>query len=462
MSSLKTNWSKTYTERSKFLFNNEVLSDVKFVVQSTVQASKDGGKDQDQDGAGRAGEDGESRPKTSKIIIPAHKFLLSVCSPVFFAMFCGEMAETKETIDLPDCEHEGMLELLRYIYTDEVCLNGNNVMQVLYLAEKYMIPCLANECTEFLRKNLHTSNVVCVLKHAQQYQEYKDLLYDCWDLMDYKTEEVLESSDFVTVERCVLEELVGRDTLNITEVELFKAVDRWAAKECERQNIKADGPVKRQMLGEQIVQKIRFPIMTQEEFTDVVLESNILTQEESSKVINYLSSTLTVPVGFPETERVGSPLRCCRFKSFKYDRDWVNDPENREYAEVTVNKNIMLYGVSLFGDDGGEFSVTLKISELPEDLWLAKKKPILAATAGTFESEEKHCAYGVYHGFDVLFDSPVALKEDVEYYIEASIDGPESWIFKHEACNVAPCAGVVFFVNGTYQFAEFLFKIRES
>ena len=52
---------------------------------------------------------------------------------MFFAMFCGKMAETKENIDLPDCEYEGMLELLRYIYTDEVCLTESNVMQVAYL-----------------------------------------------------------------------------------------------------------------------------------------------------------------------------------------------------------------------------------------------------------------------------------------------------------------------------------------
>ena len=432
MSSLKTNWPKTYIERSKFLFNNEILSDVKFVVQ--------------------ASQNGESS-KSSKIVIPAHKFLLSIFSPVFFAMFCGEMAEAKEHIDLPDCEYEGMLELLRYIYTDEVCLNGNNVMQVLYLAEKYMIPCLTSVCTDYLRKNLDLSNVFCVIKQAQQY-ESKELLYDCWELIDFKMEEALKSSDFVTMERCFLEELLDRDTLNITEVQLFKAVDCWAEKECERQKVEAEGSAKRQVLGEQIVKKIRFPIMKQSEFVDVVLESKILTEEEASNITKYFNSTLTVPVGFMETERVGSPLRCCRFESFLYDRDWVNDPERLEYVELTVDKDVRLYGVSLFGDDGGEYSVTLNIRN-------ARKKSFLASTRGTFISESKDCDSGTYHGFDVFFDSPVFLKKNVEYYIEASIDGPDSWVFKHEACNVAPCAGVVFYVDGTWrQFAEFLFVIR--
>lgn len=326
-------------------------------------------------------------------------------------------------------------------------------MQVLYLAEKYNIPSLTCVCAEYLRKHLDVSNVLCVLKHSQQY-EIKDLLLDCWDLVDFKTEEALKSAEFVTMESCFLEELLDRDTLNITEVQLFQAIDCWAEKECERQKVQADGSNKRQILGEQIVKKVRFPVMKQSEFQDVILGSNILTEEEASNVTKYFDSTLTGPVGFTETQRVGSPLRCCRFESFLYDRDWENDPERLEFTELTVDKDIRLYGVSLFGDDGGEYTVTLKIRN-------ARKRSFLASTTGTFTSGAKESAYGTYHGFDVYFDSPIFLKKNVDYYIEASIDGPESWVFKHEACNVAPCAGVVFYIDGTWrQFAEFLFVKR--
>ena len=47
----------------------------------------------------------------------------------------------------------------------------------------------------------------------------------------------------------------------MTEVELFKAVDRWAIKECERQGMTSDGRTKRRILGEDIVNGIRFPLM---------------------------------------------------------------------------------------------------------------------------------------------------------------------------------------------------------
>lgn len=211
--------------------------------------------------------------------IPAHKFLLSICSPVFFALFCGEMAETKHNIDLPDCEHEGMFEFLRFIYTDEVCLTGNNVMQVMYLAEKYMIPRLVSECAKYLRRNMDSSVVLGVLKYAQQYENIQ-LPLQCWNVIEQETEEVLE-------------ELLDRDTLNVKEVELFKAVNCWAEKEGERQNLRAEGPVKRQILGEKVIKNIRFPVMREDDFINVVTKTDMLTEEETSDIRKYYNSPLS-------------------------------------------------------------------------------------------------------------------------------------------------------------------------
>ena len=82
---------------------------------------------------------------------------------MFEAMFYGELAETRDSIELPDCEYESLLELFRYMYSDEVNLNGSNVMGVLYLAKKYMVPSLADKCVEYLQKKLDLSNVLSIL-----------------------------------------------------------------------------------------------------------------------------------------------------------------------------------------------------------------------------------------------------------------------------------------------------------
>ncbi|KAL9955309.1 hypothetical protein ACROYT_G036615 [Oculina patagonica] len=440
-------------QRSKLLFNNDTLSDVQFVVRASH----------------------ENDTKRSKIVIPAHKFVLSVCSPVFFKMFCGEMAENGEQIDLPDCDYEGMFEFLRYIYTDEVCLNGNNVLQVLYLAEKYMVPCLVEECVEFLKRNLHPSNVFCVFKHAQKYGK-KDLLCHCWYLIERKTKEVLTSSDFLTIEKSLLEQLVERNSLNIKEVELFKAVDRWAEKECERLNLKDEGSVKRQILGEQIVKNIRFPAMKQSDFMEVAFGSKILTEQETSDIMNHFSSPLSSTVSFLEMERVGSCLRCCRIEAFETDCfNWKNEDNNSPYiTEVTVDKDIVLYGVSLFGNEDAKYTATVKV--------LNDYGSILAVKSGAFTSSrtmvESWSKIYSYYGFDVLFDDPVTLEKDECYFVGTNLDGPDScvkgWLVSDVRCVDDHSAGVKFSFKGLLydeddevveeiagQIPELLFKLKE-
>ena len=183
------------------MFNNDLFSDVKFVVQKAAQCESE-----------------------SKQVIPAHKFVLSISSPVFEAMFYGELAETTDSIELPDCEYDSLLELFRYMYSDEVILSGSNVMGVLYLAKKYMVPSLANKCVEYLGDNLDPSNVFSILPSVQKYEE-KSLVDQCWKVIDKQTEEAVKSVGFATSERSLLEAVVVRDTLTIEEIELFKAID---------------------------------------------------------------------------------------------------------------------------------------------------------------------------------------------------------------------------------------------
>ena len=71
---------------------------------------------------------------------------------------------------------------------------------------------------------MDASNVSHVLPDAQRYDK-KDLLDHCWKVIEKETREALKSDGFVTVERSVLEELVEKDSLNIQEVKLFKAVN---------------------------------------------------------------------------------------------------------------------------------------------------------------------------------------------------------------------------------------------
>ena len=264
-----------------FMFNNELLSDVKFVVGSL---------------------NGESGRRE---VIPAHKFVLSISSPVFFAMFHGNMAETSNLIELPDCDFESLLEFFRYLYSDEVKLSGTNVLQVLYLANKYMVPSLANKCTEYLQNSLDAGNVLSILPLAQKFEE-EELVEHCWELIDKNTYDIVSSDEFVDLDKCLVESIVARESLNVREVDLFKAVVRWATSETERQDLNLNDDVKRRVLGEGIVKAIRFPVMTQTEFMSVVPDSNILTTKEIVDLMKHFSGVPTSPLPFLQTPRKGT------------------------------------------------------------------------------------------------------------------------------------------------------------
>ncbi|XP_068680336.1 BTB/POZ domain-containing protein 6-like [Montipora foliosa] len=286
MSVRQENWQTkkpTIRERSKFMFNNHLFSDVKFVVRKS---------------------DGQSE---SKQAIPAHKLMLSIGSPVFEAMFYGDLAETSDSIELPDCEYDVLLELFRYLYSDEVNLSGSNVMKVLYLAKKYFVPSLAVKCTEYLQDHLHPSNVFNILVSARKYDE-EQLVDRCWEMIDKQTSAAVKSERFAMIKRPLLEELVERDTLDIPEVELFKGVVRWADMEVARRTMVADGEEKRKVIGERIMKAIRFPIMKQDEFAFVVMDSKILSYDEVSTLIKYFNSKDSFPIEFPVSKRSG-PLR---------------------------------------------------------------------------------------------------------------------------------------------------------
>ena len=435
----------TIKERCKFMFNNKLLSDVKFQV---VDRDAEGGS--------------KSMKK-----IPAHKFLLAISSPVFYAMFYGELADKKDSIHVSDCDHKSLLELFRFVYSDEVNLNADNVMQVLYLAKKYMLPSLADKCSEFLRENLDASNVFHVLPDAQKYEE-KDLENHCWEVIDEDTEEAVKSDGFVTIEKSMLEELVERDSLNVREVQLFKAVDFWATKECEKQGLAAEGSVKREIIGERIVKAIRFHMMDQEEFADVVLDCDILTKKELFDLVKYFSCVSKFPMGFSEAIRTGSLQRFSstvqRFGSITKDIEWNYSKGFRNSIVVSVNKPIKLFAVRLFGSENNKYSVTLTVTD--------SNGVALATKTGMFMSELKESKSGDYFGFDVTFGPPVDLQASIQYSLEASISGPPSRRGKLGS----PCvehSGVTFFLANTKgakdwtdttvsqgQFPEFIFSVK--
>ena len=411
----------TINERTRFIFNNELLSDVRFIVPASNCESE------------------------SQKMIPAHKFVLAISSPVFYAMFFGEMAETKSSVELPDCEYESLLELFRYLYTDVVNLTGSNVMHVLYLAKKYMLPSLADKCSAYLQENLEASNVFSILPHAKKFDD-QDLENRCWEVIEKHTEEAVTSDEFFTLERSLVESVVKKKVLKVKEAELFKAVDQWATKEIERQGLSPDGETKRKIIGEELLNAMRFPLMSQKEFLAVVPDSNILTTKEIVDLMKHYNSMLTSPLQFsasPRTRRVGT---CHRFPSFHRPLVVSNGPwgytrNKSDRICFTVNEDIYLIGVEHFGHPRYGYTVRTELIDTVSGSCVASK-------SGGYRSEEKHQEVTNYHGFTVFFDDAVPIKQNNCYEVVSLIDGQSSW-YGDEGKGTVECFGVTFTFNNS-------------
>lgn len=388
------NWQATKAslkERFAFLFNSELLSDVRFVL----------GK-----GRGAAAAGGPQR-------IPAHRFVLAAGSAVFDAMFNGGMATTSAEIELPDVEPAAFLALLRFLYSDEVQIGPETVMTTLYTAKKYAVPALEAHCVDFLTKHLRADNAFMLLTQARLFDE-PQLASLCLDTIDKSTVDAISAEGFTDIDIDTLCAVLERDTLSIRESRLFGAIVRWAEAECQRQQLPVTFGNKQKVLGKAL-SLIRFPLMTIEEFAAGPAQSGILSDRE---VVNLFLHFTVNPK--PRVEYIDRPRCCLRGKECCINR--FQQVESRwgysgtsDRIRFTVNRRISVVGFGLYGSIHGptDYQVNIQIIEY-------EKKQTLGQNDTGFSCD------GTANTFRVMFKEPIEILPNVCYTACATLKGPDS------------------------------------
>ncbi|XP_022534580.2 BTB/POZ domain-containing protein 2 [Astyanax mexicanus] len=382
------NWQATKStvkERFAFLFNNEVLSDVHFLVGKGLGVQR----------------------------IPAHRFVLAVGSAVFDAMFNGGMATTSTEIELPDVEPAAFLALLKFLYSDEVQIGPETVMTTLYTAKKYAVPALEAHCVEFLKKNLRADNAFMLLTQARLFDE-PQLASLCLENIDKNTGDALAAEGFTDIDLDTLVAVLERDTLGVREVRLFGAAVRWAEAEAHRQQLQPTPENKRRVLGKALT-LIRFPLMTIEEFAAGPAQSGILTDREVVSL--FLHFTVNPK---PRVEFIDRPRCCLRGKECSITR--FGQVESRwgysgtsDRIRFTVNRRIFVVGFGLYGSIHGPTDYQVNIQIIHTD-----SNTILGQNDTGFSCD------GSANTFRVMFKEPVEILPNVNYTACATLKGPDS------------------------------------
>merc|ERR1719265_969012 len=124
---------------------------------------------------------------------------LAARSEHFRALFYGGMREssgTEEQIVLPDIAHPVFLQLLEYIYTDQIGdVSSDLAVHLLIAAERFLLDRLKALCEDIIRKSISIDNVAQIMMTAKAHRAdgLKDI---CMDFIISNEEKIKSTSAF--------------------------------------------------------------------------------------------------------------------------------------------------------------------------------------------------------------------------------------------------------------------------
>lgn len=120
--------------------------------------------------------------------------------------------------------------LLKYVYTNKVTLNSNNVLSIFLAAQRFQIKRIVERCFEFLTKDINVANCVRTLEFARE-QKHPSLADVAVNFISMNFAEVAKSNqDFLRIPYDDLKALLSSDELNLSDEALaFQAAIAWTS-----------------------------------------------------------------------------------------------------------------------------------------------------------------------------------------------------------------------------------------
>ena len=216
-----------------------------------------------------------------------HKFVLASASDVFKNQFYDESPVHGSEIEIvEDCEKpEHFLEFLSLIYRNSATVTWENARQLSYLRKKYQI---SVEPTTFctLLESTNKSNALKALKECVAIGE-EQMIEVCMNVVRGHIEELSDTSDFFDLDQPSLAAIVRQDNLNMTEIGLILAVERWCSHQVELKKAMGEVVTEREVIGDALYQ-LRFPSLKMADFFTHFANCRLLTGDEFRGLITEI------------------------------------------------------------------------------------------------------------------------------------------------------------------------------
>ncbi|KAJ6221627.1 hypothetical protein RDWZM_000172 [Blomia tropicalis] len=275
------------------LFNNEEQSDLVFLV-------------------------GKEEQKLWRF--PAHSFLLKDVSPFFKAI--SSAAKEQREIRVNWVEPDTFHIILKYIYTNEVTIKSVSVGLALFnAANSFCLTSLSKLCLTFLCNECNDENVLEIVTYFHYYLKHccelngtknvpdsdkandgkianlvdneelllflNNIIIRCYTIIDYQARKIISSEEFANLTNDLVGNILWRDTLNISELEVFTAINQWASQQCKKTCKELTDRNRREVLGD-LLYYPRYLVMSEEDFNKGPYHSELLTDEEKRTLLERI------------------------------------------------------------------------------------------------------------------------------------------------------------------------------
>lgn len=253
--------NKIETSACAILYLNEEFADIKFVFKDEGDVVK----------------------------VPANKAILAALSPVFRAMFFGQLRE-KGDVEIVDATADGFKDFLQFFYLDQVQLTIEKIDEIVQLADKYDMNQYIDNCIKLLIQNLTPKNV-CFAYQLAISANNANLKTLCEANISLNTTSVFESDSFVRCNQTVLKHILEIENLQCDEIKVFRACLAWAIFACKKNHLDENkGENKREMLGD-CLYLIRFGAMKTVEFAEFAQSHETLFTPEELVELFFATTT---------------------------------------------------------------------------------------------------------------------------------------------------------------------------
>ncbi|XP_065292299.1 kelch-like protein 10 isoform X2 [Dermacentor albipictus] len=158
---------------------------------------------------------------------PAHRALLAATSGYFQAAFSEGIGASRD-VTLDGVSAVVFEELLYFLYTDSICLDSDNVLQILEAADCLMMDEARDKCLQYLIGEMRQDNCLGFAALAKPHYApfFKEALLKF--IREHFDEVWRHSDEFLHTRPELLCEVLSSDELNVRkEVDLLRALDRW-------------------------------------------------------------------------------------------------------------------------------------------------------------------------------------------------------------------------------------------